>query len=177
MAEILGWAPDVWLNTTTSSESTEVTQEDLVRVSESMKQAALIGWQIRWNQQQNRQLADFLQFLLDEVKDDTVREWIIQLCTVPDSTGKNMTLALEDLVAFFVPFFQQEAEDKWVFVLFKEIPHVDALDSAKYVSYIQWLMGILPVMSKMNKADLERTINSILHYFGYADQNTKITLW
>lgn len=90
-----------------------------------MKQAALVGGQIRGNQQQNRELAKFLEFLFYEVKSDEVRADVIELCTVPDSTGKNLTLALQEVVAFFVPFFQSEAEQHGVYAMFPSLPHID----------------------------------------------------
>ncbi len=82
-------APDAGLNASnTIGESNEVTQEDMVRVSENARKAALVGGQIRDDQQKNNQLAKFLEFLFGEVKHDGIWEMVIALCTVQDSTGR-----------------------------------------------------------------------------------------
>ena len=170
-------APDAGLNTSTSpSESSEVTQEDLIRVSESMKQAALVGGQIRWDQQKNRELAKFLEFLFNEVKSDQVRADVVELCTVPDGSGKNLTLSLQEVVAFFLPFFQQEAEQHGVFAMFPTLPHLEWLWQDTYLAYIKMLRQHLPLFEKMDITRLESTLKDILQYFGYTNPEKPISL-
>lgn len=60
----------------------------MVRVSENAKKAALIGGQIRDDQQKNSGLAKFLEFLFDAIKSDTVWSKVIPLCTRTDVSGK-----------------------------------------------------------------------------------------
>ena len=170
-------ASDAGLNTSNGPwESTEVAQEDLIRVSESMKQAALIGGQIRGDQQKNRELAKFLEFLFYEVKSDQVWADIIELCTIPDSSGKNLTLSLQEVVAFFVPFFQQEAEQHGVFTLFPSLPHIEGLWQDTYLAYIHALRQHLPLFQQMSSVKLESTLKDILQYFGYFTPQSPISI-
>ena len=76
-----------------------------------MKQAANMGGQVRANQQQNGHIAKFLEYVFGDIKSDEIWTLLIQLCTKPDETGANMTLALYELIVFVSPFYQTQLEE------------------------------------------------------------------
>lgn len=168
MVEWLGGTIDAWLNTTGPIwEGAEVSEEDLIRVSESLHQAKVVHQQIQWAHQKNRKLADFLNFLMQEVKNDQIWKVLIELCTVQDSTWLNLTLALQELVAFFAPFFQEQAEQHGVYELFQNIPHVDHINSKSYKSYIEEVSTHSSIMKDMEKEKVDDLVELILGYFGH----------
>ena len=168
MAEEMNLAPDGGLNTTnTSTEWSEVSQEDMIRVSENMKQAALIGWQVRDDAQKNAQLAEFLEFLFNNIKDDAIWTLVVDLCTKPTSDKKWLTLSLYELISFFVPFFQSEAEVHGVFVAFPSLPQIASLDTNGYTEYIGKVLATSEFMQSMDKWKISTLMLSILVFFGY----------
>lgn len=161
-------APDSWLNSNNSvGESSEVSQEDLVRVSENARKAALIWWQIRDDQQKNNQLAKFLEFLFSEVKNDHVWELIVSLCTVQDSTWRGLTLSLHEMIAIFAPFFPDAIEEYGINTVIHDLPHVESLQIDTYSNYIHILRKKYPLIHSMDTTILAKLIIALLEYFDY----------
>ena len=64
----------------------EASEQDMVRVSESMQKAKHIGAQIRDDQKINTQLAQFLTYLFGTVQHDEIRTMSVELFSKPDHT-------------------------------------------------------------------------------------------
>ena len=161
--------PDIGLNTSnTPNEANEVTQEDVIRVSESQKQASLMGWQIKDDQQKNNQIAKFLEFLFSEVKNDTIWEIIVELCTKTDASWMWLTLALHELIAFFAPFFPHQIEQYGIHVVMPNLPTVFAMWEDNYISYIRTIRNQYPLIQQMDTDTIVALIIEMLVYFGYA---------
>lgn len=160
---------DMWLNTaSSSSEWKEVTQEDLVRVSESMKQAANMWQQIRWDAAKNGQIAKFLEFLFGEVKSDSIWEVIVELCSKPDHTWYGVVLAIHELIILFAPFFPSQFEHSWLDSVFQhEIPRVQPMNIDWYIAYIRTVRQYYPLLQQMDQATLASLILALIEYFGY----------
>ncbi len=166
--ELGGW-PDMWVNTaaTAPGESKEVSQEDMVRVSESMKQAALVGWQIKGDQQKNNQVAKFLEFLFSAVKSDSIWELVVELCSKTDSTGQSMTLAIDELVVFFAPFFPHQVQEHGIHIVFPHIPSSMVNSLQTYIQYIRDVRGYYPLIQQMSADALSALIVALAEYFDY----------
>lgn len=164
-----GMSIDMWLNTaSTASESKEVTQEDMVRVSESMKKAANIGQQIKWDSQKNALIAKFLEYLFAEVKNDTVWEIVIAICSKPDHTWFGMVLAIHELILLYAPFFATEFEHSWVKHAFEhEIPEVHPIWLDQYISYVRSIRQHYPLFQQVDQGTLASLILALIEYFGY----------
>lgn len=180
MEGVMMW-PDSGLNTASQgSESKEVTQEDMVRVSESMKQAALVGWQIRWDQQKNAQLALFLEFLFGEVKNDHLWELVIALCSKSDSAGFNTILSVQELILIFAPFFSHKFQELGLQHVFPhEVPTVYPITLDNYISYIKDIRSQYPLLQQMDTGVSAQLIVELFMHFGYgswADDKKKETI-
>ena len=53
-----------------------VTEADIQRVQENSRQMKKIAQQLQQDKKQNNQLADFLTFLLSEIKNDKIIKWL-----------------------------------------------------------------------------------------------------
>lgn len=164
-----GMSIDMGLNTaSSSSEWQEVSQEDLVRVSESMKQAANMWQQIRWDAQKNGQIAKFLEFLFGEVKNDAIWEVVVELCSKPDHTWYGVVLAINELIILFAPFFPSQFEHSWLHTVFQhEIPHVQPMTIDWYIAYIRTIRQYYPLIQQMDAMTLSSLILALIEYFGY----------
>ena len=165
-----GWMPiDMGANTVSQSwEWKEVSQEDMVRVSESMQKAAQMWWQIKWDSQKNGQIAKFLEFLFGEVKSDTIWEIIVELCSKTDGGWMNMTLAVNELVMLFQPFFSHQFKEQWLQHIFPhEIPDVYPVNIDNYITYIRDVRQYYPLIQQMDSDTLASLIVALIGYFGY----------
>lgn len=165
-----GWAPiDMGLNTASqSSEWKEVSQEDMIRVTESSQKAAQMWAQIRWDSQKNGQIAKFLEFLFSEVKDDKIREIIVELCSKADSWWFGMTLSINELALFFEPFFQHQFQEYWLKDVFPhEVPAVSPVNIDNYITYIRDIRQYYPLIQQMDSDTVSSLIVALIGYFGY----------
>lgn len=165
-----GWVPiDMGVNTTSQWwESKEVTQEDMIRVSESMQKAAQMWSQIKWDSQKNGQIAKFLEFLFGEVKSDSIWEIIVELCSKTDGGWMNMTLAVHELVILFQPFFSHQFKEQWLQHIFQhEIPDVHPVTIDNYIIYIRDIRQYYPLIQQMDPDTLAALIVALIGYFGY----------
>lgn len=160
---------DMGANTVSQSwEWKEVSQEDMVRVSESMQKAAQIWWQIKWDSQKNSQIAKFLEFLFGEVKSDTIWEIIVELCSKTDGGWMNMTLAVNELVMLFQPFFNHQFREQELQHIFPhEIPDVSPMNIDNYITYIRDIRQYYPLIQQMDADTLASLIVALIGYFGY----------
>lgn len=167
--------PDSWLNTAShSSEWKEVTQEDMIRVSESMKQAALIWWQIRGDQQKNAQYALFLEFLFNEVKNDKLWELMIDVCSKPDGTWFNTTLSIQELILFFAPFFEHKFHELGLQHVFQhEVPWVHPMSLDNYAMYFKDMRSYYPLMWQLDASIVAETIVTMISHFWYASRDAE----
>lgn len=160
---------DMGVNTVSQSwESKEVSQEDMIRVSESMQKAVQIWWQIRWDSQKNAQIAKFLEFLFSEVKSDAIWEIMVELCSKTDWGWMNMTLAVNELVMVLQPFFSSHFKEQWLHHIFPhEVPEVHPMNIDNYITYIRDIRQYYPLIQQMDADTLSALIVALIEYFGY----------
>ncbi|MBP6910264.1 hypothetical protein KBC03_01560 [Patescibacteria group bacterium] len=65
----------------------EATEQDMVRVNESMQKAKQMGQQIQGDQKKNAHLAQFLTYLFSAVNDDEIRSTTVELFSRPDQSN------------------------------------------------------------------------------------------
>ena len=105
----------------------EASEQDMVRVSENMKKAQQMGAHIRDDQQKNSELAKFLTYLFGAISDDAIRATAVTLFTRPDQTNLNMTLAIYEMLALFLPFYIAKTEESGIGSAFPSIQYDLAL--------------------------------------------------
>lgn len=165
-----GWMPiDMWVNSVSQwAEWKEVTQEDMVRVSESMQKAAQMWSQIRGDSQKNAQIAKFLEFLFGQVKSDSIWEIIVELCSKTDGGWMNMTLAINELVILLQPFFSHQFKEHGLQHIFQhEMPDVYPITIDNYITYIRDVRQYYPLIQQMDSDTLAALIVALIDYFGY----------
>jgi hypothetical protein len=167
MEEWLSMGPDSGLSAVNGAgEWQEVSQEDMVRVSESSKKAAMIGGQIREDNKKNAHLAQFLEFLFSAVQSDAVWTKVIPLCTRADITGKVQTLSLHELIAFFVPFFPAEAEQFQIHDAIPDLPACANTQLDGYSLYIAEIRRLFEYAKTMDRREMAEFVLELLAYFG-----------
>jgi len=135
-------------NQSTWNESQEwkntVSQADVVRVREWQKKAKQVQWQIAQSKKNNDAIAVFLAYMFKHLSNDALLLSIHSLffTKVNPNSGskslKNMEYSIS-LVALFVPFFEQKAEELWLKKVFAPLYTTKngALHVSDYVKYVQ----------------------------------------
>ena len=160
-------APDAGLNSAgTLGENQEVSQEDMVRVSESAKKAVMAGGQVRTDQKKNGQIALFLEFLFDEIKSDDLWKEVIDMCMRPDSLGKNMTLSVHEMIALFIPHYEWKAQELGVHDAIDHLPTWSNTMLDGYCEYVSALRKAFPHIHAMNLQKLATVTILMLAYVG-----------
>ncbi len=159
------------LETSGGSETvSEASEQDIVRVSESMQKAKQIGAQIGASQIQNTKLAHFLTYLLNTVQDENIWIILIDLFSKPDVTTSsntaNMALAVNEMVALFLPFYMSKVEELDMQELFQEVSYQISLDEHSYIQYIHALYQAYPLYGQLDKDILSSLLTAILVYHG-----------
>ncbi len=166
----LWWWPDIGLGTvSTSGEWKEVSQEDMVRVSESMQKAAQMWAQTRWDSKQNAQVAKYLEFLFGEIKSDEIWWLLLDVCTKHDSSWTNMVIAVEELVMITYPFFRPQFEENWLKEVFQhQLPSIAEVSLDSYVSYLRDVNYFYELIKQTSNEKLAKLAVALLEYFGYS---------
>ncbi|MEI7478192.1 MAG: hypothetical protein WCJ81_07045 [bacterium] len=132
-----------------------------------MKQAANMGGQVRSNQQQNGQIAKFLEYVFGDIKSDEIWTLLIQLCTKPDETGVNMTLALYELIVFVAPFYQAQLQEYGVDQLIPGLAVPSDITEHSYKAYIEAMQVTYPYIQHMPQTAVRSLSTYLLQYFGH----------
>lgn len=132
----IGWAPRADVN--------KVTEEAVRRIQDETKQAKQVHQQIQQDKQGNNKLANFLNFLINTIKDEKVISLLYELFfkTKHPSTGTTyLRKKINTLVVvwFFFPFYTSEAKKIWVDSFFEDLLTDGALNLTWYISYIKKL--------------------------------------
>lgn len=158
----------------------EASEQDMVRVSESMQKAKSIGAQIQATQTQNTKLAKFLSYLLNTVQDETVRAILIDLFSTPDehtsSNEANMMFAVEEMVALFLPLYLSAVQEYGIDEQFSHISYMISLDEQTYLHYIHSLYKTYPLYEQIDKDTFSSLITALLIYHGLVQETEERTL-
>lgn len=135
---IMGWIED-WEQVRT--DVNKVTEEDVKRAQENAKQARQIHAQIKQDKILNNNIAQFLQFLLKNIKKEELFTAIYDTffkVTNPKTWAQYFRKKINDVVVvwFFVPFFWEEAKKYKIDHYFADIIPSWQLDLKEYVLYI-----------------------------------------
>lgn len=117
-----------------SSDSGEVSQEDLIRVNESLGEAKRVRGQISWSIASNTKIAQFIHYLVMQIADNSF--WDALDCFwVRKDLGEPYFLS-HTFVACMLPLYEEKADELW---LNKEFPldyHI-LVNFQNYILYVQ----------------------------------------
>lgn len=169
MVETFEWG---WIESTGNINSlSEASEQDVVRVRESMQKAQQLGSQIRDDQKKNAHLAQFLTYLIGAVQSDEIRTVTVELFSKPDQTGVSTTLALYEMIALFLPFYATKAHELWIDNSFPSLNYEIQLARESYIGYIKMLYRMYPLYESLDKDTLSSLAVSLLLY------HNVIALW
>ncbi len=158
----IGWAPREDIN--------KVTEEAVRRIQEESKQAKQTQQQIQQDKQANNKLANFLSFLLSEIKDEKIITLLYELFfkTKHHTTG---TLYLRKkintlvVVWFFFPFYTSEAKKIGISSLFETLTTKEPLNLTWYINYIKKLSATYHDNIPLDPEILISFLIAIISYF------------
>lgn len=158
----------------------EASEQDMVRVSESMQKAKSIGAQIQSTQIQNTKLAQFLSYLLNTIQDENVWAILIDLFSKPDiettSNDANMMFAVEEMVVLFLPLYVSQVEEYGIDEQFSAVSYRISLDEQSYLRYIHSLYNHYPLYEQIDKDTFSSLITALLVYHGLVQQTAERSL-
>lgn len=141
----------------------EASEQDMVRVRESMQKAQQMSSQIHGDQKKNTQVAQFLTFLFSAVQDDGIREVTVELFSKPDQVSNTMTLAVYEMIGLFLPFYAYKAHELWLQESFPVSYEID-LAPESYLQYITHLYRQYPLFESLDKDTLSQLLGGLLLY-------------
>ena len=159
-----GWGPRENMN--------KVTEEAVRRVQDDQQKAQQVWQQIQADHTTNVQLAKFLSFLIQNIKEDKVIKWLYNSffkIKHPD-TGityirKNVNTLV--IVGMFVPFFAHEAKKEKIDHFFHDMHDVhNALSLSNYVSYLKKLSSKYHDNVPLDKPVFIKFLVDVVSHFG-----------
>lgn len=155
-----------WLDVGNVSNSLgEASEQDMIRVSESMQKAAYVGGQIRDDQIKNSFLAQFLTFLFQSIQHDEIWAMAVELFSKPsEALGWWATLLLHEMVALFLPFYAYKAQELGLDQTFPSLHYAIMLSQESYMGYVHTLYTHYPFYQKLDKDTLATLVASLLLY-------------
>ena len=167
----LGEGLDVWWQV--RSDVNKVTEQAVQRIQEQSKKAKQVQQQIFQDKKNNTNIAQFLSFLLKEIKN----EKIISLLYDVFFTSKNpetwvtyfrKKVNIPIIVWFFYPFYQKESDQFGVSPLFQELLiQSGKLDFHEYIRYIKKLAIKYHDNVALDQTSLLKLLSEIIAYFEF----------
>lgn len=144
--DIFQWVPDGmdvggWMR----EEQTQVTEQDIQRVQMQSGQAQQIFVQIQKDKIYRNQLADFLTFLLQNIKNEKIINWIYNVFFKVKHPKDDIVFVRKSIntivvVWFFVPFYLEEVKQFQLQEFFEKIYDFKSkLSLTHYISYLKKL--------------------------------------
>ena len=140
MAEEVVWIIESW--ETWWSLKEWVTEADVQRVQENSRQMKKIAQQLQQDKKQNNQLANFLTFLLSEIRNDKIIKWLYDTFFITIDPKTNIPYfrkSMNDVVVvwLFYPFYTEKAEELWVSHYYKDLNCSLQKSVEWYITYLQ----------------------------------------
>jgi len=157
----------------------KVTEADIQKVHENSENAKKVARVIFSDRKKNTKIADFLSFLLKDIKDEWLISLLYKVFWTMRSSKNSMTYLKKNInsvliVWFFAPFYKKELEKYSIFELFSDI-----YDFSKDIS-VDIFLTYLKILSKkyhdnipINKNDFLNFLVKILFYYKVVDVDQK----
>jgi len=148
MADEVGWMGFDGLTTgwEVREDTNKVTEAAVRRVQDDQQKAQQVGQDIKDDKATNNKFANFLAFLLKDIRDDRLIKQIYQVFfkTRNEETDlvhlrKNMNTIV--VVGMFAPFYQEEMKELELQTAYEDIFSFDGdIHLTKYINYIKKLL-------------------------------------
>lgn len=140
MAEEVVWIIESW--ETWGSLKEWITEADVQRVQENVRQAKKVAQQLQQDKKQNNQLANFLSFLLSEITNDKIIKWLYDTFFITIDPKTNIPYfrkSMNDVVVvwLFYPFYAEKANEVWVSHYYENLNNAREKSVNWYIAYLQ----------------------------------------
>lgn len=152
-------------------DANKVTEEAVRRVQDDQKKAQQVGQEIKSDKATNSKFANFLTFLLKDIKNDHLIRQIyhVFLKTKHEETAlvhlrKSMNTLL--VVGMFIPFYQDKIKELEIEFLYQDIFTFDGtIDLTWYIRYIKQLLPKYHDNISIDKQEFTKLLTQIAEYY------------
>jgi len=177
MAEEVVWVIESW--ETWWSLKEWVTEADVQRVQENVRQVKKIAQQLQQDKKQNNQLANFLSFLLTEISNDKIIKWLYNTFFItidPQTNIPYFRKSMNDVVVvwLFFPFYTEKAKEIWVAHYYENLNNSWTKTIEWYIKYLQDLSDNYHDNIPINQASFVDLLVEILKEFLPSSANSEL---
>ena len=177
MAEEVVWVIESW--ETWWSLKEWVTEADVQRVQENVRQVKKIAQQLQQDKKQNNQLANFLSFLLTEISNDKIIKWLYNTFFItidPQTNIPYFRKSMNDVVVvwLFFPFYTEKAKEIWVAHYYENLNNSWTKTIEWYIKYLQDLSDHYHDNIPINQASFVDLLVEILKEFLPSSANSEL---
>jgi len=140
MAEESIWVIESW--ETWWSLNEWVNEADVQRVQENARQMKKVAQQIQQSKKDNNKLANFLTFLLSNISNENIINWLYNTFFITIDPKTNIPYfrkSMNDIVVvwLFYPFFIEKARELWVSEHYEKLNSAGELSINWYIAYLK----------------------------------------
>lgn len=168
MAGIWDWLDVGWQ---VRSDVNKVTEEAVRRVQDNQKKAQQIAKQIKDEKDINSDLANFLSFILKEVKNDDIIKSVYNVFfkiknPKTDTTYLRKSINTFVIVWLFVPFYTKQMEEMNIYWFYQDVlDSKEAISLTKYIGYLKKLSKKYHDNIPLDKDEFIVLLTNVLQYF------------
>ena len=152
-------------------DTNKVTEEAVRRIQDNQKKAQQIGQDIKNDKATNNKFANFLAFLLSDIKSDTLIKQLYQtfFTTIEQETevpniknSRDITL----IVGMFVPFYEQYIKEIQLNDHYQDIRHFEGnISLTIYIEYIKKLITKHQKHMNLKKESFAKLLSYLAEYY------------
>jgi len=175
MANEIGWAinfDETWWGWGPRENMNKVTEDAVRRVQNDQQKAQQIWQQIQNDHTTNVQLAKFLSFLIQNIKEEKIIKWLYDSFFKIKNPETNITYIRKNvntlvIVWMFVPFFAHESKKEKIDHFFHDMYNTHTpLSLSEYVSYLKKLSAKYHDNVPLNKSVfIKFLVDVVLHFW------------
>ena len=166
-----GGLDDINIGGGVREDTNKVTEEAVRRVQNDQKKAQQVGQEIKNDKATNDKLANFLAFLLKDIKNDHLIRQIyhVFLKTKHEETDlvhlrKSMNTLL--VVGMFIPFYQDKTKELEIETFYQDIFTFDGnIDLTRYIQYIKQLLPKHHDNIAIDRQEFTKLLTQIAEYY------------
>jgi hypothetical protein len=171
-----GGLDDINIGGGVREDTNKVTEEAVRRIQDNQKKAQQVGQEIKNDKATNNKFANFLTFLLKDIKNDHLIKQIYQvfLKTRHEETDlvhlrKSMNTII--VVWIFMPFYQNEIKDLGLQAIYQDIFTFDGdIYLTKYIDYIKVLLPKHHDNIVIDKGEFTKLLTQITEYYNLIEK-------
>lgn len=119
----------------------KVSEQDKKRIQDNWAKAKKVQQQIQASKQENNKIANFLAFLLKDIQDEKIMDWIYHTFFKTQNPEDNQVYLRKTanslvLIWFFAPFYQDKIKESDLEQYFEKLWIQENIDFGGYLEYL-----------------------------------------